>query len=225
MFVLDPSGQGLLLMGSTKALASANWWSIAEVTLTAALGIAALAAGFQGWALKKATPIERSMLLVAGFALVYPAGGRPDRLRAGGRGAGAAVSAPLAAFGRTRGHLPHGRARALSWIHAPLRGKPRVPVCRLMKDNAAADPERLSHLNALLEVALAIPAHERDDWLRTLPPSINRSCQAAEPDAGPRVGRDRPLHAAPGSPSPADRACSSTTRQPIRATSVGTLPA
>jgi hypothetical protein len=37
-------------MGSTKALATANWWSIAEVTVTAAIGIAALAAGFQGWA-------------------------------------------------------------------------------------------------------------------------------------------------------------------------------
>jgi TRAP transporter 4TM/12TM fusion protein len=72
MFVLDPSGQGLLLMGSTKALATANWWSIAEVTLTAALGVAALAAGFQGWALKRTNLIERLMLLVAGFALVYP---------------------------------------------------------------------------------------------------------------------------------------------------------
>jgi TRAP-type uncharacterized transport system fused permease subunit len=72
MFVLDPSGQGLLLMGSTKALATANWWSIAEVTLTAALGVAALAAGFQGWALKRTNLIERVMLLVAGFALVYP---------------------------------------------------------------------------------------------------------------------------------------------------------
>ncbi len=72
MFVLDPSGQGLLLMGSTKALAAANWWSIAEVTFTAAVGVAALAAGFQGWALKKATTIERVMLIVAGFALVYP---------------------------------------------------------------------------------------------------------------------------------------------------------
>ncbi len=71
MFVLDPSGQGLLLMRSSKALANANWWSIAEVTFTAALGVAALAAGFQGWALKKATPLERVMLLVAGFALVY----------------------------------------------------------------------------------------------------------------------------------------------------------
>jgi TRAP transporter 4TM/12TM fusion protein len=72
MFVLDPSGQGLLLMGSTKALATANWWSIAEVTISAAVGIAALAAGFQGWALKRATAVERIMLLVAGFALVYP---------------------------------------------------------------------------------------------------------------------------------------------------------
>lgn len=72
MFVLDPAGQGLLLMGSTKALATANWWSIAQVTLTCAVGIAALAAGFQGWALKRTTLTERWMLLVAGFALVYP---------------------------------------------------------------------------------------------------------------------------------------------------------
>ena len=72
MFVLAPEGQGLLLMGSAKALATANWWSIAEVTLTAAVGIAALAAGFQGWALKRTTTPERWMLIVAGFALVYP---------------------------------------------------------------------------------------------------------------------------------------------------------
>ena len=72
MFVLDPAGQGLLLMGSTKALAAANWWSIAEVTVTAAVGIAALAGGFQGWALIRTNLIERVMLLVAGFALVYP---------------------------------------------------------------------------------------------------------------------------------------------------------
>jgi TRAP transporter 4TM/12TM fusion protein len=72
MFVLDPSGQGLLLMGSTKALATANWWSIAEVTITAAIGIAALAAGFQGWAVRKTTKIERVLLIVAGLALTYP---------------------------------------------------------------------------------------------------------------------------------------------------------
>jgi TRAP-type uncharacterized transport system fused permease subunit len=72
MFVLDPSGQGLLLMGSTKALAGADWWSIAEVTLTCALGIAALAAGFQGWALRRASRIERVLLVVAGVLLAYP---------------------------------------------------------------------------------------------------------------------------------------------------------
>ncbi len=78
MFVLDPAGQGLLLMGSTKALAAANWWSIAEVTLTAVAGIGALAMGFQGWALKRTTPLERGMLIIAGFALVYP--GAPAKM-------------------------------------------------------------------------------------------------------------------------------------------------
>jgi len=72
MFVLDPSGQGLLLMGSTKALAAANWTLIAEVTLTAALGIAAIAGGFQGWVLRRATAFERVLLIIAGVALVYP---------------------------------------------------------------------------------------------------------------------------------------------------------
>jgi TRAP transporter 4TM/12TM fusion protein len=72
MFVLAPEGQGLLLMGSAKALATASWWSIAHVALTAAVGIAALAAGFQGWALKRTTLLERCMFIVAGIALVVP---------------------------------------------------------------------------------------------------------------------------------------------------------
>ena len=72
MFVLDPSGQGLLLMGSTKGLAGADPWSIATVTLTAAVGIAALAVGFQGWAWRKTTLLERLVFIIAGFALVYP---------------------------------------------------------------------------------------------------------------------------------------------------------
>jgi len=71
MFVLDPSGQGLLLMGSTKALAGADWGSIALVTFTAAAGIGALACGFQGWMIRRTNLLERSMLIVAGFALVY----------------------------------------------------------------------------------------------------------------------------------------------------------
>jgi len=72
MFVLDPSGQGLLLMGSSKALANANWWNIAEVTVTAAIGIAAIAVGFQGWGLRKTTSVERVLFIVAGVALCYP---------------------------------------------------------------------------------------------------------------------------------------------------------
>ena len=72
MFVLDPSGQGLLLMGSTKALASADWVSIGLVFTTAALGIASIAAGFQGWAWVKTTTYERLLFIAAGFALVYP---------------------------------------------------------------------------------------------------------------------------------------------------------
>ena len=61
-------------MGSTKALAAADWLSIGQVTLTAALGIAAIAGGFQGWALRRANVLERAMLIVAGVALAYPGG-------------------------------------------------------------------------------------------------------------------------------------------------------
>jgi TRAP-type uncharacterized transport system fused permease subunit len=72
MFVLEPSGQGLLLTGSIKGLADANWSSIAYITFVAAVGIASIAAGFQGWALRRATVIERCLFIVAGFALVLP---------------------------------------------------------------------------------------------------------------------------------------------------------
>lgn len=72
MFVLDDAGRGLLLMGSLKNLAAADWMSIATVTVTAALGIAALAAGFQNWLFKKTTWFESALLIAAGFALAYP---------------------------------------------------------------------------------------------------------------------------------------------------------
>jgi TRAP transporter 4TM/12TM fusion protein len=72
MFVLDPSGTGLLLTGSIKTLGSADWGSIALVSFTAAIGIAALAGGLQGWLLKRTNIAERAMLVVAGFLLVYP---------------------------------------------------------------------------------------------------------------------------------------------------------
>jgi TRAP transporter 4TM/12TM fusion protein len=77
MFVLEPAGQGLLLTGSLKTLATADWTSIAWVTFSAALSIGAIGAGFQGWALKKLNIIERCLLIVAGFAIVLP-GTTPD---------------------------------------------------------------------------------------------------------------------------------------------------
>jgi TRAP-type uncharacterized transport system fused permease subunit len=64
MFVLDPAGQGILLKGS--------WDSIAISSITAMVGIVALAGGAQGWFLKKTNLVERLMLIVAGLALVYP---------------------------------------------------------------------------------------------------------------------------------------------------------
>ena len=72
MFVLDPSGAGLLLTGSFKTLAQADWLSIAEVTVTAAIGIVALAGGLQGWLFRKTNLLERWMLIIAGIMLVYP---------------------------------------------------------------------------------------------------------------------------------------------------------
>jgi TRAP transporter 4TM/12TM fusion protein len=72
MFVLDPSGTGLLLTGSFKTLAGADWGSIAAVTFTAAAGVLSLAGAFQGWLFRKTTAYERLMLLVAGVLLVYP---------------------------------------------------------------------------------------------------------------------------------------------------------
>jgi TRAP transporter 4TM/12TM fusion protein len=73
MFVLDPSGTGLLLTGSFKTLAGADWGSIALVSFTAAVGIIALAGSFQGWLFKRSPWYERVMLGIAGFLLVYPA--------------------------------------------------------------------------------------------------------------------------------------------------------
>ena len=64
MFVLDPEGQGILLKGS--------WDVIALSSVTAMIGIVALAGGAQGWLLKKTNLLERVLLVAAGLALVYP---------------------------------------------------------------------------------------------------------------------------------------------------------
>jgi len=72
MFVLDPAGLGLLLMGSFKGLAQASWASIVIVCVTAIVGIVALAGAMQGWLIGKARRHERWLLTAAGLALVYP---------------------------------------------------------------------------------------------------------------------------------------------------------
>jgi TRAP transporter 4TM/12TM fusion protein len=64
MFTLHPDGAGLLLKGP--------WENIAWTSVTAAVGLAALAAGLTGWMLMKTTWLERGLLLVAGLVLVYP---------------------------------------------------------------------------------------------------------------------------------------------------------
>ncbi len=72
MFVLDKSGSALLLMGSTKALANADWMQIAWVSFTAVAGVVALAGGLQGWFLAKTNVIERWILILSGVSLAYP---------------------------------------------------------------------------------------------------------------------------------------------------------
>jgi TRAP-type uncharacterized transport system fused permease subunit len=68
VFVLDPQGIGLLL----KLPKDGSWIDIVLITAKATLGLAALAAAAQGWALRKATLIERLLLALAGLFLVFP---------------------------------------------------------------------------------------------------------------------------------------------------------
>ncbi len=68
VFVLDPDGVGLLL----KIPKDGTWLSVVLITLKTTLGLAALAAAAQGWALRRATPAERWLLGLAGLFLVFP---------------------------------------------------------------------------------------------------------------------------------------------------------
>ncbi len=72
MFTLDQSGTSLLLMGSMKALAHADWLEIAWITFTAIVGIICLAGGLQGWFIEKTKVLERIIMVIAGVALAYP---------------------------------------------------------------------------------------------------------------------------------------------------------
>src|SRR5919197_3018360 len=56
-FVLDPQGSGLLLTGSFKALANADWGAIAATTFIAVASIFSLVSGLQGWLLRNTPPL------------------------------------------------------------------------------------------------------------------------------------------------------------------------
>ncbi len=69
IFVLDPAGIALLL----KVPPNASWLHVAWITVTAVIGIAALAAGVQKWLLRACSQWERWVLVVSGLLLIYPA--------------------------------------------------------------------------------------------------------------------------------------------------------
>ena len=64
MFTLDPKGVGILLKGPVV--------DVIWTTLTAFIGVLALAGGVENWFLKKTASYERTMLIIAGLLLVYP---------------------------------------------------------------------------------------------------------------------------------------------------------
>ena len=68
VFVLDPQGIGLLL----QVPKNGSWVDIVQITVKTGLGLAALASAAQGWAIHKATPAERLLLLLAGLLMVFP---------------------------------------------------------------------------------------------------------------------------------------------------------
>jgi TRAP-type uncharacterized transport system fused permease subunit len=64
MFTLDPKGVGILLKGPAM--------DIIWTTISAFIGLAALAGGVENWFFKRTTLYERIMLISAGLLLVYP---------------------------------------------------------------------------------------------------------------------------------------------------------
>jgi TRAP-type uncharacterized transport system fused permease subunit len=68
VFVLDPQGLGLLLRIPTDG----SVWDIVMITAKTGLGLGALAAAAQGWALRRMSLGERLVMLFAGLLLVFP---------------------------------------------------------------------------------------------------------------------------------------------------------
>jgi TRAP transporter 4TM/12TM fusion protein len=68
VFVLDPQGLGLLM----KIPKGGSVYDIVWITAVTGIGLAALAASAQGWAIRRTVPIERVLFGLAGLLLVFP---------------------------------------------------------------------------------------------------------------------------------------------------------
>jgi TRAP-type uncharacterized transport system fused permease subunit len=68
VFVLDPQGIALLMKVPKDGSVLTILWMAGKT----ALGLLALAAAAQNWALRRNTPLERALFLVAGLLLVFP---------------------------------------------------------------------------------------------------------------------------------------------------------
>jgi len=68
VFVLDPQGVGLLM----KIPKDGSFYDIIWITLKTAIGLGALAAAAQNWALRRNTQPERWLWMLAGLLLVFP---------------------------------------------------------------------------------------------------------------------------------------------------------
>ena len=68
IFVLDPLGVGVLL----KLPTGASWGDVAGIIALAFATMAVLAAGAQGWLLKRTTLLERAMLIIGGIVMLVP---------------------------------------------------------------------------------------------------------------------------------------------------------
>jgi TRAP-type uncharacterized transport system fused permease subunit len=67
-FVLDPVGAGVLL----KPLPGTSWLDAGWMIFLGFFAIAALAAGLQGWLLRKTDWLERVLLIVGGLLVISP---------------------------------------------------------------------------------------------------------------------------------------------------------
>lgn len=67
VFVLDPQGIGLLLKIPSGGIGAIIW-----ITAITAIGLAALSAAAQNWAIRRTTRLERGLFLLCGLLLVFP---------------------------------------------------------------------------------------------------------------------------------------------------------